>query len=63
MIQQANPSIYQGLFSLTAGGPLTDCDPMNTGVCTVPGGIDQALGLALRRGSVPDAAATLDPVG
>ena len=37
MIQQANPSIYQGLFSLTAGGPLTDCDPMNTGVCTVPG--------------------------
>ena len=37
MIQQANPTIYQGLFSLTAGGPGTDCDPTNTGVCTVPG--------------------------
>src|SRR6266478_3803251 len=31
MIQQANPTIYQGLFSLTAGGPGTSCDPA---VCT-----------------------------
>jgi outer membrane receptor protein involved in Fe transport len=38
MIQQANPTIYQGLFSITAGGPGTDCDPGNTGnLCTVPG--------------------------
>src|SRR3984885_10243383 len=37
MIQQANPTIYQGLFSITAQGPGTDCDPTNTGVCTVPG--------------------------
>lgn len=37
MIQQANPTIYQGLFSLTAGGPGTDCDPTNQGTCTVPG--------------------------
>jgi outer membrane receptor protein involved in Fe transport len=34
MIQQANPTIYQGLFSLTAGGVGTSCDPA---VCTVPG--------------------------
>src|SRR5437016_1079652 len=34
MIQHANPTIYQGLFSLTAGGPATSCDPA---VCTVPG--------------------------
>ena len=38
MIQQANPTIYQGLFSITAGGPGTNCDPTNTGsLCTVPG--------------------------
>jgi outer membrane receptor protein involved in Fe transport len=37
MIQQANPTIYQGLFSITAGGPGTNCDPTNQGVCTVPG--------------------------
>jgi outer membrane receptor protein involved in Fe transport len=38
MIQQANPTIYQGLFSITAGGPGTDCDPTNTGnLYTVPG--------------------------
>jgi outer membrane receptor protein involved in Fe transport len=34
MIQQANPTIYQGLFSLTADGPLTSCNPAD---CTVPG--------------------------
>ena len=34
MIQQANPTIYQGLFSLTAGGPGTSCDPAD---CAVPG--------------------------
>jgi outer membrane receptor protein involved in Fe transport len=34
MIQQANPTIYQGLFSLTAGGIGTSCNPA---VCTVPG--------------------------
>ena len=38
MIQQANPTIYQGLFSITAGGPGTNCDPTNAGnLCTVPG--------------------------
>src|SRR5882762_5503276 len=34
MIQQANPTIYQGLFSITADGPLTSCNPAD---CTVPG--------------------------
>ncbi len=34
MIQQANPTIYQGLFSITANGPLTSCNPAD---CTVPG--------------------------
>jgi outer membrane receptor protein involved in Fe transport len=34
MIQQANPTIYQGLFSITAGGIGTSCDPAT---CTVPG--------------------------
>src|SRR6266403_963949 len=34
MIQQANPTIYQGLFSITADGPLTNCNPAD---CTVPG--------------------------
>src|SRR5256885_620607 len=34
MIQQANPTIYQGLFAITADGPLTICNPA---VCTVPG--------------------------
>jgi hypothetical protein len=37
MIQHARPTIYQGLFSLTADGPGTDCDPANAGTCTVPG--------------------------
>ena len=34
MIQQANPTIYQGLFSLTADGIGTSCNPAD---CTVPG--------------------------
>jgi outer membrane receptor protein involved in Fe transport len=34
MIQQANPTIYQGLFSITADGPRTSCNPAD---CTVPG--------------------------
>src|SRR5256714_1572541 len=38
MIQHARPTIYQGLFSITADGPRTDCDPQNAGnICTVPG--------------------------
>lgn len=37
MIQHARPTIYQGLFSITADGPGTDCDPANAGTCTVPG--------------------------
>jgi hypothetical protein len=37
MEQQANPYIFATVFSLTSQGPGTDCDPSNTGVCTVPG--------------------------
>jgi outer membrane receptor protein involved in Fe transport len=37
MIQHARPTIYQGLFSISADGPGTDCDPANAGTCTVPG--------------------------
>jgi len=37
MIQQANPTLFATVFSLSSKGPGTDCDPKNTGVCTVPG--------------------------
>lgn len=38
MIQHARPTIYQGLFSISADGPGTNCDPANVGtICTVPG--------------------------
>ncbi len=37
MIQQANPTIFATVFSITGSGPGTDCDPNNTGICNVPG--------------------------